>query len=52
MTLPHLGSLVPLAVADHPDLLAPSVVDALAAWPHADQLAVVESTRRWRIPRR
>ncbi len=31
VTLPHLGTLVPLPVAD-----------ALAAWPHADRVAVVE----------
>jgi len=40
--LPHLGSLVSLTVADHPELLAPSVAEALAAWPHSGAAAVVE----------
>ena len=42
MTLPRLGTLVPLAVTERPDLLAPTVRDALAAWAHAEQMAVVE----------
>ena len=42
MPLPQLGSLVPLPVADHPDLLAPCVAQALAAWPHSAEIAVVE----------
>jgi len=40
--LPHLGSLVSLTVADHPELLAPSVAEALAAWSHSGAAAVVE----------
>ena len=42
MALPQLGSLVSLPVADHPDLLAPSVAEALAGWPHSAEVAVVE----------
>ena len=42
MTLPQLGTLVSLRVADHPGLLAPPVVDALASWAHTDEIAVVE----------
>ena len=42
MTLPRLGSLVPLPVADHPHLLGPTVVEALATWPHTGEIAVVE----------
>jgi prolyl-tRNA editing enzyme YbaK/EbsC (Cys-tRNA(Pro) deacylase) len=42
MTLPRLGSLVPLPVRDHPELLAPPVAAALADWAHRDQIAVVE----------
>jgi prolyl-tRNA editing enzyme YbaK/EbsC (Cys-tRNA(Pro) deacylase) len=40
--LPRLGSLVSLPVADHPELLAPSVAAALAGWEHAPEVAVVE----------
>lgn len=42
MTLPQLGSLVSLPVADHPGLLAPAVAEALASWPHRGSAAVVE----------
>lgn len=42
MTLPTLGSLEPLAAAEHTDLLAPLVASALATWPHRDSVAVVE----------
>jgi prolyl-tRNA editing enzyme YbaK/EbsC (Cys-tRNA(Pro) deacylase) len=42
MTLPTLGDLTPLPVADHPDLLAEPVARALATWEHAGELAVVE----------
>jgi prolyl-tRNA editing enzyme YbaK/EbsC (Cys-tRNA(Pro) deacylase) len=42
VTLPRLGTLVSLPVADHPDLLAPPVAAALATWAHADDVAVVE----------
>jgi prolyl-tRNA editing enzyme YbaK/EbsC (Cys-tRNA(Pro) deacylase) len=42
VTLPLLGTLVSLPVADHPDLLAPSVAAALATWRHTDDVAVVE----------
>lgn len=41
MTLPTLGALTPLPVADHPELLGPTVAAALATWPHAADLAVV-----------
>lgn len=41
MTLPSLGGLTSLAVADHPDLLGPTVAAALADWPHASEIAVV-----------
>jgi prolyl-tRNA editing enzyme YbaK/EbsC (Cys-tRNA(Pro) deacylase) len=41
MTLPALGSLAPLPVGEHPDLLGPTVAAALAAWPHAGDVAVV-----------
>jgi len=42
MTLPTLGRLVSLPALEHPELLAPPVVAALEAWPHAHELAVVE----------
>ena len=42
MALPLLGSLVSLPVTDRPDLLGPSVADALATWAHSDEVAVVE----------
>jgi prolyl-tRNA editing enzyme YbaK/EbsC (Cys-tRNA(Pro) deacylase) len=42
MNVPHLGSLESLPVGAHPDLLAPSVAEALDAWPHRDDIAVVE----------
>jgi len=42
VALPRLGTLVSLPAADHPDLLAPRVLDALAGWEHADDVAVVE----------
>jgi prolyl-tRNA editing enzyme YbaK/EbsC (Cys-tRNA(Pro) deacylase) len=42
VTLPRLGTLVPLPVRDHPDLLAPLVAAALAAWAHTEDVAVVE----------
>jgi prolyl-tRNA editing enzyme YbaK/EbsC (Cys-tRNA(Pro) deacylase) len=41
MTLPSLGGLTSLPVHDHPELLGPSVAAALAAWPHAAEVAVV-----------
>jgi len=41
MTLPRLGSLEPLPVRAHPELLAPSVAEALEGWPHRDDIAVV-----------
>jgi prolyl-tRNA editing enzyme YbaK/EbsC (Cys-tRNA(Pro) deacylase) len=40
--LPQLPGLESLPVADRPDLLAPSVAAALARWPHAAAVAVVE----------
>ena len=42
MTLPEIGTLNSLPALDHPDLLAPPVVAALAAWPAAGEVAVVE----------
>jgi prolyl-tRNA editing enzyme YbaK/EbsC (Cys-tRNA(Pro) deacylase) len=42
VTLPRLGTLHSLPVADRPDLLAPSVAAALASWTHAADVAVVE----------
>jgi prolyl-tRNA editing enzyme YbaK/EbsC (Cys-tRNA(Pro) deacylase) len=42
VTLPRLGKLVSLPVADRPDLLAPPVVDALSGWEHSADVAVVE----------
>lgn len=42
MTLPTLGGLTSLPVADHPDLLGPTVAAALASWPHAASIGVVE----------
>jgi prolyl-tRNA editing enzyme YbaK/EbsC (Cys-tRNA(Pro) deacylase) len=42
VTLPQLGTLVSLPVADRPDLLARSVAEALAAWPLSAEIAVVE----------
>ena len=42
MTLPEIGTLTSLPALDHPDLLAPPVVAALAAWPAAGEVAVVE----------
>jgi len=42
MPLPRLGSLESLPALDHPELLAPSVHAALADWPSAADVAVVE----------
>jgi prolyl-tRNA editing enzyme YbaK/EbsC (Cys-tRNA(Pro) deacylase) len=42
VTLPSLPALSSLRPAERRDLLAPSVAAALAAWPHADEVAVVE----------
>ncbi len=42
MSLPSYPTLTSLAPAERPDLLAPSVAAALAAWPAADGVAVVE----------
>jgi prolyl-tRNA editing enzyme YbaK/EbsC (Cys-tRNA(Pro) deacylase) len=39
---PVLGSLSSLPVADHPELVAPSVSEALAHWPYVDEVGVVE----------
>jgi len=41
MTLPELGTLESLPALDHPDLLGPTVAEALAAWPGASKVAVV-----------
>ena len=40
--LPTLGALTSLPALDHPELLAPPVWAALAAWAHGPELAVVE----------
>ena len=37
-----MGNLESLPALDHPELLGPTVHAALAAWPRADQVAVVE----------
>jgi prolyl-tRNA editing enzyme YbaK/EbsC (Cys-tRNA(Pro) deacylase) len=42
MSLPAIGTLTPVPVADHPDLLAEPVRSALSDWPHAAHTAVVE----------
>ena len=42
MTLPEIGTLTSLPALDHPELLAPPVAAALAAWPAASRVAVVE----------
>ena len=41
MSLPEIGTLTSLPALDHPELLAPPVAAALAAWPAADGVAVV-----------
>jgi prolyl-tRNA editing enzyme YbaK/EbsC (Cys-tRNA(Pro) deacylase) len=42
MPLPRLGSLESLPALAHPELLGPPVVTALADWPGAEDVAVVE----------
>lgn len=42
MTLVSLPGLTSLPALDHPDLVAPSVLAGLRAWPDADRVAVVE----------
>jgi prolyl-tRNA editing enzyme YbaK/EbsC (Cys-tRNA(Pro) deacylase) len=42
VTLPQLGTLTSLPVLEHAELLGAPVAEALAAWPHADKVAVVE----------
>ncbi len=42
MPLPSLGSLTSLPAVEHPHLVAPPVAAALAAWPAAANVAVVE----------
>ena len=42
MSLPEIGTLKSLPALDHPDLVAPPVSAALAAWPAAAAVAVVE----------
>jgi prolyl-tRNA editing enzyme YbaK/EbsC (Cys-tRNA(Pro) deacylase) len=42
VSLPEIGTLTSLPALDHPELLAPPVAAALAAWPAADGVAVVE----------
>lgn len=42
MSLPRLGSLESLPVTERPDLLAPPVAAALAAWPRGGEVGVSE----------
>ena len=42
MALPTLGSLVPLPALEHRGLLGDPVARALAGWPHAAEVGVVE----------
>jgi prolyl-tRNA editing enzyme YbaK/EbsC (Cys-tRNA(Pro) deacylase) len=42
VTLPRLGTLTSLPAAEHPGLVAPAVAEALAAWEHGGDVAVVE----------
>jgi prolyl-tRNA editing enzyme YbaK/EbsC (Cys-tRNA(Pro) deacylase) len=42
VALPEIGTLKSLPALDHPELLAPPVAAALAAWPSAAEVAVVE----------
>lgn len=42
MTLPTLGTLTPVPALDHLDLVAVPVAAALAAWPHAAEVGLVE----------
>ena len=42
MSLPQLPGLSSLPALEHPQLVAPSVAAALAAWPGAERIAVVE----------
>ena len=42
MESPALGSLSSLPVADHPELVGPSVSEALRHWPYVDEVGVVE----------
>lgn len=42
VALPRLAGLTSLPAREHPELLAPPVAAALAAWPDADGVAVVE----------
>ncbi len=42
MDLPSIGTLASLAAAEHPELLAAPVAEALAGWQHAALVAVVE----------
>jgi prolyl-tRNA editing enzyme YbaK/EbsC (Cys-tRNA(Pro) deacylase) len=42
MNLPSIGTLTSLPTAEHPELLARPVAEALRAWEHTSALAVVE----------
>ncbi len=42
MELPSIGGLTALPAVDHPELMAPSVAEALAAWAPASAVAVVQ----------
>ena len=42
MDTPRIGSLTTVPALDRPDLLGPTVLSALEAWPHAAEVGVVE----------
>ena len=42
VSLPHLGTLVPLPALERPDLLATPVAELLRTWPHSGDVSVVE----------
>jgi len=42
MPLPSIGTLESLPAVEHPDLVGAPVAAALASWPHAGEVAVVE----------
>lgn len=42
MSTPTLGRITTVPALERPDLLAPAVRAALAGWPHADRVGVVE----------
>lgn len=42
MSLPTLGTLTPVRAVDRLDLVAPPVAEALRAWPHGEEVGLVE----------